>query len=86
MEYIMSKVLTIKEGNLIGNLYKSTIKGNEGYYYKIYLGKQTKGQLLAQSYVYLYDQDQCVEKMKLEMKTLMNIDKDLFDFTLIDKM
>lgn len=81
----MNKVLTIKEGNLIGNLYKATIKGNEGYYYKIYLGKQIKSQLIAQSYVYLYDQDQCTEKMKLEMKTLMNIDKDLFDFNKLER-
>lgn len=81
----MNKVLSIKEGNLIGNLYKSTIKGNEGYYFKIYLGKQIKSQLIAQSYVYLYDQDQCTEKMKLEMKTLMNIDKNLFDFEKLER-
>lgn len=82
----MKKVLSIKRGNLIGNLYKGTMQGNEGYYYKIYLGKQIKSQLLAQSYVYMYDQDQCKEKMELEMKTLMNIDKDLFDFEKIEKM
>ena len=76
----MNKVLTIKQGNLIGNLYKSNIKGNEGYYYRIYLGKQIKSQLLAQSYVYLYDQDQCKEKMLLEMKALLEINYDLLDF------
>lgn len=76
------KVLTIKQGDLVGNLYKNSM---DGYYYKIYFRKVVKGQLLAQSYVYLYSQDQCVEKMKLEMKTLNNINKDLFDFEKLEK-
>lgn len=79
----MNKVLTIKEGNLIANLYKNTM---DGYYYKIYLGKQTRGQLLAQSYVFLYDKDECLERMKENLNQLLNIDKDLFDFTKLDKM
>ncbi len=76
------KVLSIKQGDLIGNLYKEV---HDGYYYKIYFKKQVKGQLLAQSYVYLYSKDQCIEKMKLEMKTLLNISKDLFDFEKLEK-
>lgn len=76
------KVLTIKIGDLVGNLYKNSM---EGYYYKIYFRKVVKGQLLAQSYVYLYDQDQCTEKMRLEMQTLININKDLFDFEKLKK-
>lgn len=79
----MNKVLTIRQGNLIGNLYKEV---HDGYYYKIYLGKQVKSQLLAQSYVYLYSKDQCIEKLKLEMKMLLNIDKDLFDFEKLERM
>lgn len=77
------KVLSIKQGDLIGNLYKEV--HDDGYYYKIYFKKQVKGQLLAQSYVYLYSKDQCIEKMKLEMKTLLNISKDLFDFEKLEK-
>lgn len=75
------KVLTIKQGDLVGNLYKNTM---DGYYYKIYFKKVKKGQMLAQSYVYLYSQDQCLEKMKIEMKTLLNINKDLFDFAKLE--
>ena len=73
---MMSKVLSIKQGDLIGNLYKNSM---DGYYYRIYFKKQTKSQLIAQSYVYLYDKDQCIEKMKLDMKQINGITKDLFD-------
>lgn len=82
----MRKVLSIKRGNLIGNLYYSSVMGNEGYNYKIYLGKQTKGQLLAQSYVYITDKAIALEKLEDEMKVLMNIGKDLFDFGKIERM
>lgn len=76
------KVLTIRQGELIGNLY---LNKEGGYYYRIYFKKIVKGQLLAQSYVYLYSKDQCIEKMRLEMKTLLNINKDLLDFEKLEK-
>lgn len=77
------KIQTIKEGNLIANLY---LNKDGGYYYRIYLGKQIRSQLLSQSYVYFYSKDQCVEKMKIDLKTLLNIDKDLFDFSKLERM
>lgn len=76
------KVLSIKQGELIGNLYKNSM---DGYYYRIYFRKQTKGQLVAQSYVYLYSKDQCIEKMKLDMKQINGITKDLFDLEQLEK-
>lgn len=77
------KILTLKESDLIGNLY---LNKDGGYYYKIYFKKQTKGQLIGQSYVYLYSKEQCIEKLHLEMKMLLNIKKDLFDLDKIEKM
>lgn len=76
----MKKVLTIKRANLIGNLYQSSVYGNEGYNYKIYIGKQTKSHLISQSYVYISSKEVALEKLEDEIKILLNIDKDLFDF------
>ena len=82
----MNKLLTIKRANLIGNLYKSSVYGNEGYTYKIYLGKQTKSHLLSQSYVYITSKEEALDKLETEIKMLLNIDKDLFDFAKLEKM
>lgn len=79
----MNKVLTIKAGDLIGNLYKNTMGG---YYYKIYFKKQTKGQLVGQSYVYFYSKEDCLNKMKTDMKTILNINKDLFDLEKLENI
>lgn len=82
----MKKITTIKRANLIGNVYENKVMGNIGYSYKIYLGKQIRSQLLSQSYVYITDKVVALEKLEDEMKVLMNIGKDLFDFSKIERM
>ena len=69
------KVLEYKLGKLRGVL--SSYK--DGYGYKIYFKNIRKSQIIAQSYVYLYDITICYERMVSEMKMLAEMQKDLFD-------
>lgn len=82
----MKKIETIKRANLIGNVYENKVMGNIGYSYKIYLGKQTRSQLISQSYVYFTDFNQCMDHLESEIETLIEMKKDLFDFSKLEKM
>ena len=71
------KVLEHKIGDLRGilNQYK------DGYEYKIYYKNIKRSQLIGQSYVCLYDKDECYNKMVSDMKQIAGITKDLFDLS-----
>lgn len=82
----MKKITTIKRANLIGNVYENKVMGNIGYSYKIYLGKQIRSQLLSQSYVYFADANECIEQMDADISNLLEIKKDLFDLSKLERM
>lgn len=57
-------------------LYKYSL----GYGFKIFYEKKTKGNMVAQSYVYYNHKQDAIDAMHDRLKVLIGINKDLLDF------
>ena len=72
----MQKLVENTTGDFKCTLYKYTL----GYGFKIFYLKKTKGNLVAQSYVYYHHKQDAIDAMHDRLHTLIGISQDLFDF------
>ena len=69
-------------GNLQGTLYETSIGGETHYVYKVRYNRK----VVAQSYVYFKDKDDCLKRMNDDMYYLFDGDRSLFNLQDISKV
>jgi SAM-dependent methyltransferase len=69
-------------GNLQGTVYETTIGGETHYVYKVRYNRK----VVAQSYVYFKDKDECLKRMNDDLYYLFDGDRSLFNLQDITKM
>lgn len=67
-------LFTLHSGDYYANLYQYKL----GYQYKIYTKINGKRTCVARSYAYLFNRDECYQKMMEDLNVTMGIAKDLF--------
>lgn len=69
-------------GNLLGTVYETTLGGRIQYIYKVRFNKK----VVAQSFVYFNDKDDCTRRMSEDMNYLFDGNHTLFDLKEITKV
>ena len=67
-------IFTLHSGDYYANLYQYKL----GYQYKIYTKINGKRTCVARSYAYIFNRDECYQKMMEDLNVTMGIAKDLF--------
>lgn len=70
------KILEQSIGDVRGVVYQY----QDGYSYKVYQKKERKGTVVAQSYVYFLNKDECIDRMQSDIHQILGIVKDLLNF------